>query len=100
MWLCRPIIGIKQDEHGFTLVNLKSHWRTNEPYVFASQAVQVFYTPKSEKNRHVVITTKPRDLFEMEEDVIPEADLLQASNSSMVYQDGFNDAREDIGGSH
>ena len=45
----------------------------------------------------MVTATKPRDLFKME-DVMPKADLLQASNSSMVYEDGFNDLREDIEG--
>ena len=37
-----PVRGIKQDEYGFTLGNLKSHWRKNEPYVLASQVVQVY----------------------------------------------------------
>jgi len=67
-----PIREIIQGEYGYTLVNLKSHWRTNEPYVLAFQAIQVFYTPESKgKNWHAVIVTKPRDLFEMEDDVMP-----------------------------
>ena len=43
-----------------------------------------------------MIATKLRDLFKME-DVMPEIDLLQASNSSMVYEDGFHGVREDMG---
>ena len=74
--LVYPIRGIKQDEYGFTLVNLKSHWRRNEPCVLGSQPIQVFYTPElKEKNWHMVIATKLRDLFERE-DVMLEVDLL------------------------
>jgi len=72
-----PILGVKRDKYGLTLVNLRAHWRTSEPFVLASQALQVFYVPESkEKNWHVVIVTKPRDLFEMEDKSVPEVDLL------------------------
>ncbi|XP_058076376.1 uncharacterized protein LOC131224956 [Magnolia sinica] len=39
---------------------------SDEPFVFASQAEQVFYVQDLiEKDWHVVVMTKPRDLFEM-----------------------------------
>lgn len=34
-----PIRGVKRDGYGFTLVNLRQHWRTSEPFVLASQAL-------------------------------------------------------------
>lgn len=58
--------GLKVDKHGFTLVNLNCLLRTEEPFVFASQAQQVFYigNPR-EKSWHVVVKTKPRDTYVM-----------------------------------
>ena len=40
-----PNKGVKEDQFGFTLVNLKALWKTDEPFVLASQALQVFHTP-------------------------------------------------------
>ena len=40
-------IGVKQNEFGFTLVNSKKYLRTSEPFVLASQALQVFYLDDS-----------------------------------------------------
>ncbi|XP_058095142.1 uncharacterized protein LOC131240732 [Magnolia sinica] len=63
--------GVKKDKFGFTLVNLKRLCHTgqqlfDEPFVFASQVEQVFYVQDPiEKDWHVVVRTKPRDLFEM-----------------------------------
>ena len=58
--------GIKLDELGFTLVNLKRLLSTNEPFVLASQALQVFYVEDPvERDWHVAIKTKPRDFFDM-----------------------------------
>ena len=39
-----PIKDVKQDRLGFATVNLKALWKTYEPFVLASQALQVFYT--------------------------------------------------------
>lgn len=94
-----PIRGIKHDELGFTLVNLKRVLKTNEPFILASQASQVFYTsdPK-EKNWNVATNTKPRDLFEMEDDTIPEIDCLQMDMSSHLRAEELNIIREDVVG--
>lgn len=60
--------GLKEDVLGFTLVNFKNLWKTNEPYVLASQAFQVFYTPDPvESNWNVVTKIKPRDVYDMDE---------------------------------
>lgn len=61
--------GIKEDALGFTLVNFKHLWKTSEPYVLASQAFQVFYTPDPvEPNWNVVTRIKPRDAYDMGHD--------------------------------
>ena len=92
-----PIRRMKQDEYGFTLVNLKSCWRTSEPFVLASQTIQVFYVLESqEKKWHVVFAAKPRDLFELEDDVIPKVKFLQVKNSALFNGEEFIPVREDI----
>jgi len=65
--------------------------------VLASQVVQMFYVPKSkEKNWHVVIVTKPRDLFGMKGKSMPEVDFLEVDNSTMIYRGDIHDVRDDI----
>lgn len=65
--------GIKTDEYGFTLLNFSRLISTgqqqfDEPFVFATQVEQVFYVKDSEQpDWHVVIKTKPRDIFDMKE---------------------------------
>ena len=67
--------------------------------MLASQAVQVFYVPESkEKNWHVVIATKPRDLYDLEADVIPEVEVLKVDNLTSIDAEEFVDVREDIMG--
>lgn len=57
----------------------------------------MLYVPQSkEKHWHVITVTKPRDLFEMEDESVPEVDLLEAHNSTMVYGDDICDVRDDI----
>ncbi|GMJ07994.1 hypothetical protein HRI_004468600 [Hibiscus trionum] len=41
----------------------KKHLRTQEPYILASQAEQVYYVKDS--NWQVVVKTKPRDLYDL-----------------------------------
>ncbi|XP_077251807.1 uncharacterized protein LOC143891036 [Tasmannia lanceolata] len=61
------IAGIKIDAFGYTVVNMTRHIYKNEPFVFASQAEQVFYVQDHPGNKdwHVVVKTKPRDLYEV-----------------------------------
>ena len=57
----------RQDENGFTLVNLSRPMNTGEPFILASQAQQVFYAEDPiDKGWHVVIKTTPRDCFDMD----------------------------------
>lgn len=63
--------GLRVDENGFTLVNLSRLFHTgaflkDDPYVFSSQAKQVFYMsdPKNNEWSHV-INVYPRDLYDI-----------------------------------
>ena len=64
-------VGLQKDDFGFTLVNFSRKIHTGEkmehdPFVFSSQVEQVFYVedPKA-KGWNVVVRVKPRDLFDM-----------------------------------
>ena len=64
-------VGLQKDDFGFTLVNFSQKIHTGEkmehdPFVFSSQVEQVFYVedPKA-KGWNVVVRVKPRDLFDM-----------------------------------
>ncbi|KAH9671868.1 hypothetical protein KPL70_017513 [Citrus sinensis] len=79
--------GIKKDELGFTLVNLNSSLNTDEPFVLATQAIQVFYVADLvEKDWHVAVITKPRDLFNMEENEVEDDGELLVANESYSVQ--------------
>ena len=62
---------IEQDDFGFTLVNFNHllyprHQKTDEPFILASQAKQVFFVQDLlDKDWHIVIKTKPRDFFDV-----------------------------------
>ena len=62
--------GYKTDEFGFLMVNFTHSIHggdemMDEPYVLASQAIQVFYVEdKRSKNWYVVIKIKARDVFD------------------------------------
>ncbi|KAF7814854.1 uncharacterized protein G2W53_028823 [Senna tora] len=58
--------GYKVDKYGFVSVNTKRSLNTNEPFVLASQAKQVFYLDDiSDPGWLVVVKTNPRDLFDV-----------------------------------
>ena len=58
--------GIKKDEYGFTCLNFERTICTNEPFVFASQAKQVFYVQNSnEKNWHTIVEIQTRGIYDM-----------------------------------
>jgi hypothetical protein len=58
-------LGMKMDECGFRLINTEREHITTEPYIFASQANQVFYV-KDPLNPEwsVAIKTMPRHIFD------------------------------------
>ncbi|RWR75198.1 transposon protein, putative, CACTA, En/Spm sub-class, expressed [Cinnamomum micranthum f. kanehirae] len=85
--------GIKQDEYGFTCVNFTRTLNTNEPFILANQAQQVFYVQDTnEPNWHVAIKIQPRDLYDMESEVDPcqqiEPDLHIESTDMVDTNDG------------
>ncbi|PRQ45894.1 putative transposase, Ptta/En/Spm, plant [Rosa chinensis] len=58
-------------EDGFTLVNLHKgqHQFDRDPFIFASQAKQIFYSRESDtSNWHVVLKAPPRGFFENDSD--------------------------------
>ncbi|KAH0716865.1 hypothetical protein KY290_013434 [Solanum tuberosum] len=60
------IKGFKRDEYDFVSVNPTRLLKTNEPFILASQASQVFYAnDNSNKGWHVVRKTQPCDSYEM-----------------------------------
>nr|CAD1844144.1 unnamed protein product [Ananas comosus var. bracteatus] len=78
--------GIKTDEYGIVSVNRQRLLKTNEPFVLANQASQVFYaTDNINKGWHVVQKTQPRDLYEMP---------LQMDADSEDVQDGIDAYQE------
>ena len=64
-------VGKKQDEFKFTLVNFKhllykQNRLSDEPFILASQAQQVWYVQDPiEEDWHVVVKLTPRDLYDM-----------------------------------
>ena len=62
--------GIKRDEYGYISVNFTRTLSTDEPFVLASQAKQIFYVKNAnESNWHTVIEMQPRDLYQMSEKI-------------------------------
>ncbi|KAK4854724.1 hypothetical protein QYF36_000519 [Acer negundo] len=60
--------GIKKDELGFKLVNPSCLLKIEEPFILASQAIQVFYFEDHvDTEWHAIVFTKPRDLYDMDE---------------------------------
>ncbi|XP_049407809.1 uncharacterized protein LOC125871254 [Solanum stenotomum] len=65
---------IKKDDYGFTLVNFNHllytrHQLSDEPFIFASQAQQVFYVDHPmEKEWRMVVKLKPRGFYDLGDD--------------------------------
>ncbi|XP_047320954.1 uncharacterized protein LOC124925022 [Impatiens glandulifera] len=53
--------GIKEDKYGFVSINCQRMLKSNEPFVLATQAKQVFYVKdNTSKGWHIVTKTNPR----------------------------------------
>ncbi|KAH6763042.1 S-adenosylmethionine carrier 1 [Perilla frutescens var. hirtella] len=79
--------GAKLDEYGFTTINCHRFLKTNEPFVLANQAVQVFYVMDNiNKGWCVVVKTQPRDLYEILQP--EENDSNDMPGLSEAYQHG------------
>jgi hypothetical protein len=60
--------------------------KTNEPYVLASQAEQVYYVKDTkDPNWMVVVKTKPRDFYDMPEETTNEACQENEEIGSMSF---------------
>ena len=74
-WVCTTR-GVKEDEHGFKLVNLGKKAFQNDPFILASQAEQVFYVEDPvDPNWHVVVKISPRDYYDLSTDDCAEEAL-------------------------
>ena len=63
-------MGIKNDEYGFTCLNFERTICTDEPFVLASQAKQVFYIQNSnEENWHTVVEIQTCGVYDMSQKV-------------------------------
>ena len=95
--------GYKIDEYGFPLVNFShlihvGNKLSDEPFIIASQASQVFYV---EDERHkdwvVVVTTKARDIYDVGIGVLYEEDDEEDNYCENVpYNITIDDAYDDV----
>ena len=61
-WDVHTTRGVKEDQYGFIMINTTRRLSTDEPYVLASQAEQVYYVNDIQDPKwYVVVKTKPRD---------------------------------------
>ena len=99
----------KQDHFGLTLVNFAKLIYKSDPFVFATQVQQVYYTEDPTNNWQVVTKTTPRDLFDVYEDLENDEmknyleDKLKSSffHQSMIDEDEDEDVswfRDDVPG--
>ena len=100
--------GIKNDEYGFTCLNFERTICTDEPFVLASQAKQVFYVQNSnEENWHTVVEIQTRGVYDMNQKVStndpePYQQLItlhsQRDVHELIENDLINWDRNDIAG--
>ena len=76
--------GYKIDRYGIITVNTTRKLNTQEPFVLASQATQVFYV-KGVKNKiwSFVVETNPRNAYEMTNDEIEPYQEAETQSQSM-----------------
>ncbi|WMV58589.1 hypothetical protein MTR67_051974 [Solanum verrucosum] len=75
------IKGVKKDEYDFVSVNPARLLKTNDPFVLANQASQVFYAnDNSNKGWQVAMKTQPRDSFEIVEQM--DDDIVELGSPS------------------
>ena len=75
----REGIGFKKDRYGNIFINTTRRLNTQEPFVLASQAIQVFYAKGvKDSTWSAIVDIKPRNLYEMtksEEDPYQEDEM-------------------------
>nr|GMD16050.1 uncharacterized protein LOC109190818 [Ipomoea batatas]GMD19125.1 uncharacterized protein LOC109190818 [Ipomoea batatas] len=102
--------GIRRDSYGFTEVNFSRTIHVgdsidDEPYVLAEQAQMVFYvTNEMEKDWNVAIPFKPRDFFDMGENVdssVYDCTSVSSENQNLVVLNEIENlqlTREELNG--
>lgn len=89
--------GYKVDSYGYTSVNIHSSLTSNEPFILASQAEQVFYVQDLVNSDWlVVVKTSPRDLYKMPLTNDENLDDDDDDDSNDDEEDAYQE--EDIGG--
>ncbi|KAF7800647.1 uncharacterized protein G2W53_044923 [Senna tora] len=79
--------GYKIDKYGFISVNTHCSLKTNEPFVLASQAEQVFYVNDIvNEDWLIVVKTSPCDLFNM-----PDEDVVGRDEQGEAYQQSWTE---------
>nr|XP_016473713.1 PREDICTED: uncharacterized protein LOC107795561 [Nicotiana tabacum] len=74
---------VKMDEYGFVSVSCQRLLKTNEPFVLANQALQVFYVDDpSNKGWHVARKVLPHDTFDILQE--KDDDLENLDNSTQM----------------
>ncbi|KAH0660304.1 hypothetical protein KY285_028863 [Solanum tuberosum] len=90
--VCDEIKGVKKDEYNFVSVNLNRFLKTNEPFVLADQASQVFYAnDNSHKGWQVVRKTQPRDSYEIVEQM--DDDIIELGSPSQKKRKRTNELK-------
>jgi hypothetical protein len=83
--------GIKKDVYGLVSVNFKCLLRTNEPFVLASQASQVFFVKDNLiKGWHLVVKMQQRDTYN-----VPPGNSDDEDNEDEDYDDEEDIAVDD-----
>ncbi|WMV10036.1 hypothetical protein MTR67_003421 [Solanum verrucosum] len=86
------IRGVKKDEYDFVSVNPSRFLKTNEPFILADQASQVFYAnDNSNKGWQVVRKTQPRDSFDIVEQI--DDDTVELGSSSQKKRKRTNEVK-------
>ncbi|XP_028799277.1 uncharacterized protein LOC114754652 [Neltuma alba] len=89
--------GYKVDKYGFTSINTQCSLQTNEPFILASQAEQVFYVDDIvDPGWIVVVKTNPRDLFNMP---IENVNVGSDVNIAMVDEEPYQQLVVDLNAS-
>lgn len=86
------MIGYKKDRYGIISVNTKRRLYTEEPFVLASQALQVYYIKgMKEPSWRAVVDTKPKNLYEMpfpmDEEEPYQEDEIKCDNTHVNLED-------------
>ncbi|WMV45257.1 hypothetical protein MTR67_038642 [Solanum verrucosum] len=86
------IKGFKKDEFDFVSVNPDRFLKTNEPFVLADQASQVFYAnDNSNKGWKVVRKTQPHDSYEIVEQM--DDDIVELGSPSQKKRKRTNEVK-------